>query len=268
MNLSSALVRTTIHRDNRAANCVLQFLEAEPLRIMYPIGRTIAFYDVSNNVDNDQRLTCIKIDDQLDRITALCLSHQCLALACKFLNDKSAYIFFYDLTQGFRKINKLVHEGSPTDLEERYFISISFSLDSTHIGTLTNLKMSTAKVYELKKDAKIMSACSWLDELKKISKNDELAEIDKITVDPNDSDQVCMSGKNHLRLWRNNGGILKPNPPIINIDTKVNFVDHVWIDSTCIVTVTDKADIYLIGDGKECLLKSSAFGELEGIANR
>ena len=127
-------------------------MEGEPLRIMYPLGRTLAFYNVIEDPKIPEPLSCIKIDDQLEEITSISLSHQCLALACRFLNDKSAYKFFYDLTQGFRKLNKLVHEGSPTDQEQRYFISIAFSNDSIHMAALTNLKMSTAKIYELKKD--------------------------------------------------------------------------------------------------------------------
>lgn len=245
----------------------LYFLESEPLRLMYPMGRMLAFQDVSNNDKMEERLSCIKIDDQLERVTAICLSHQCLALACKFLNDKSAYIFFYDLTQGFRKMNKFVHEGSPTDLEDRYFISISISFDATHMATLTNLRMSTAKLYEVKKDSRLMSACSWLDELKKISKGDKLAEISKITIDPNDKEQVCMSGKNHLRMWRNIGGILKPNPTLTGIDTDNNFVDHAWVENNLIAAITDEGKIFFITEGKSCILQANAFGSVDDIAN-
>eukprot|EP00826_Nyctotherus_ovalis_P059849 TRINITY_DN8360_c0_g1_i2.p1 TRINITY_DN8360_c0_g1~~TRINITY_DN8360_c0_g1_i2.p1 ORF type:complete len:577 (-),score=159.04 TRINITY_DN8360_c0_g1_i2:49-1779(-) len=234
---------------------------------MYPMGRVLAFQDVSSNEKLEERLSCIRIDEQLDRITAVCLSHQCLALACKFLNDKSAYIFFYDLTQGFRKMNKFVHEGSPTDIEDRYFISLSISFDATHMATLTNLRMSTAKLYEVKKDSRLMSACSWLDELKKISRGDRLAEIAKITIDPNDKEQVCMSGKNHLRLWRNIGGILKPNPPLIGIDTDDNFVDHVWAENNLIAAITEEGKIVLVAEGKDCILQTSAFGSVSDKAN-
>ena len=150
----------------------MQFIESQPLRLIYPIAKTIAFRDVYDNKKGETKLSCMKIDDQLEQITAISLCHQCLAIACKFLNDKSAYVFFYDLTQGFRKLNKIIHEGSPTDVEDRYYISIAFSWDSTHMAALSNLKMSTAKIYEIKKDARSVSACSWLDELKK-DKNQE-----------------------------------------------------------------------------------------------
>jgi len=231
------------------------------------MGRMLAFQDVSDNNKVEERLSCIKIDDQLDRITAICLNRQCLALACKFLNDKSAYIFFYDLTQGFRKINKFVHEGSPTDTEERYFISMSISFDTTHMATLTNLRMSTAKLYEVKKESRLMSACSWLDELKKISKGDKLAEITKITIDPNDKEQVCMSGKNHLRMWRNIGGILKPNPPLAGINMDNNFIDHVWVENNFVASITEEGKIFFISEGNTCILEANAFGTVIDKAN-
>eukprot|EP01022_Parablepharisma_sp_SALTPOND_P016958 TRINITY_DN2606_c0_g1_i1.p1 TRINITY_DN2606_c0_g1~~TRINITY_DN2606_c0_g1_i1.p1 ORF type:complete len:1351 (+),score=211.78 TRINITY_DN2606_c0_g1_i1:263-4315(+) len=231
---------------------------------MYPMGRTIAFREVSMDSNSSSKVTCAKIDDRLDTVTALALSvnHQFLALACKFLADKSAHIFFYDLSQGFRRFSKVVHEGTPTDSEGKSFISIAFSSDATRVAALTNPKMGTTKVYEWKKDVRTVAACSWLDELKKIAKGDDLAEIKKITVDPNDKDQVCMSGRNHLRIWRSSGGTLKPNPAITKLDTHKNFTDHAWIDCTWLVAVTDKGEIYFIYEAKECVIYTNAFGTI------
>ena len=237
----------------------LCFLESQPLRLLYPMGRTLAFRDVSNDDKTEQKLSCVKIDEQLDCITAITLCYQCLALACKFLNDKSAYILFYDLTQGFRKLTKIIHDGSPSDTEDRYFISISISSNSIYMAALTNLKMSTAKVYEIKKDPRLISACSWFDELKKIDRAERFTEINKITMDPNDKDQVCMSGKNHLRLWRNFAGILRPNPPLLNIDTHDNFVDHLWVNNSLVAAITDSGNIFFILNNKQCILQAKAF---------
>ena len=57
-------------------------------------------------------------------------------------------------------------------------------------------------MYELKKDPRAISACSWIDEVKKLYKDDEGLELNKITVDPNDKDQVCLSGQYHLLMWQ------------------------------------------------------------------
>jgi len=239
----------------------LQFLETQPLRLMYPVGRTLTFRDISEESKTTQKLTCRRIDERLDSITSICVNNQYLAIGCKFLNDKSAYIFFYDVSKEFKRIPKVIHEGEANGKEEKYFISISFSSDTTRLSGLTNVKAGIAKMYELKQETRAISACSWMEELKKLRKEEEeLVEINKITVDPNDKDQVCMSGKNHLRMWRSNGGVLKPNPPIINLDQSYNFIDHAWIDNTWIAAITDKCEIFFVYEGKECFIRGCAFG--------
>jgi WD40 repeat protein len=233
---------------------------------MYPVGRTLTFRDISEETKGTQNLTCCRIDERLESITSICVNHQYLAIGCKFLNDKSAYIFFYDISKGLKRIPKVIHEGEANDEEEKYFISISFSSDTTRLSGLTNVKTGIAKMYELKKDTRAISACSWMEELKKLRKEEEPATIKKITVDPNDKDQVCMSGKNHLRMWRSNGGVLKPNPPIIKLDQHNNFIDHAWIDNTWIATITDKCEIFFVYEGKECFIQAHAFGNLRELA--
>ena len=157
-------------------------------------------------------------------------------------------------------MGRMIHEGSPSDAEEKYFISIAFSAEAVRIAALTNIKMGNAKIYEWKKETRIIAACSWLDELKKASKTDDFAIIRKITMDPNDKDQVCMTGKNHVRIWRNTNGILKPLPPISKLDTKRDFTDHVWLDNVWLVCGTDKGDVYFIYESKQCVIQANAFG--------
>ena len=57
---------------------------------------------------------------------------QCMAIACKYQHDNSAHVLFYDMTQyhPLKRIGKVIHEGSPIDLEEKTFISISFSSEA------------------------------------------------------------------------------------------------------------------------------------------
>ena len=209
-------------------------------------------------------MSCAKIDEHLERVTAMAItaSRQILALACKFLNDKSAYIFFYDISGQMKRIGKFIHEGTSTDTDDKSFVSIGFSLEGTRLGALTNIKMGNAKVYEWRKEARVIAACSWLDELKKESKSDELAEIRKITIDPNNKEQVLMTGRLHLRFWKNQGGLLKPLPPIAQLDMQNVFTDHVWLDNNWVACGTEKGDIYFIYDSKQCVLQASAFGKI------
>jgi len=229
---------------------------------MYPMGRTLAFREISNEAQAP--LTITKIDEKLENITAITFDqpHAYMAFACRLFNDRSAYVFFYDLSQGFRRFLHCIHEGNPTDIDEKSFISISFSSDASRIAVLTNPKLGCAKIYEWKKEIRAISACSWFDELKKVAKsNDEMPKISKISLDPNDKDQICLSGENHLRIWRSSGGILKPViPAILNLDTQKNFTDHTWLDSIWLVAATDQGEIFFIYEGKECLIQAKAFG--------
>jgi hypothetical protein len=228
----------------------------------------LAFRDVGADKETS-KMVCVKVDDHLDRITAMAISsnRQVLALACKYLNDKSAYVFFYDLTQNMRRVGKTIHEGTPTDSDDKSFVSIAFSPEAMRIAALTNLKLGNAKLYEWKKDVRVIAACSWLDELKKESKAEELAEARKITFDPSNKDQVCLSGKNHLRVWRNLSGILKLLPPIAKLDSKKVFTDHVWLDSSWLVCGTDKGEVCFIYDSRQCVLVASAFAQVaEGVS--
>lgn len=242
----------------------LQFLETQPLRLMYPVGRTLAFRDISDETRATQSLTCCRIDERLQSITSICVNRQYLAVGCKFLNDSSAYIFFYDVSKGFKRIPKVIREEESAD-DDKHFIAVSFSSDTTRLAGLTNVKTGVAKMYELKKEPRAIAGCVWMDELKKLRKEEENPEINKITVDPNDKDQVCMSGKKHLRMWRSNGGVLKPNPPIIKLDQGHNFLDHVWIDNTWIASITDKCEIFFVYEGKECFIQAYAFGNVKEL---
>ena len=123
----------------------MQFLETQPLRLIYPVGRTIALRDISDETRLTNKFSCNRIDERLDQITSISINSQYLAVGCKFMNDKSAYIFFYDISKGFKKIPKVIYEGEPTDIEEKYFISISFSSDNTRLCGLTNPKTGIAK---------------------------------------------------------------------------------------------------------------------------
>ncbi len=191
---------------------------------------------------------------------AISANHQCVALGCRFLDDKSAYIFFYDLTQGMRRVGRAIHEGAPGDSDEKSFISLAFSPDTGRVAALTNIKLGNVKIYEWRKESRVIAASCWLDELKKSSKPDEFAEVKKVSVDPNDKDQICMTGKNHVRIWRNNSGILKPMQPIIKLDTHRTFTDHIWLDNSWLVCGTDKGELCFIHEAKQCMFEASAFG--------
>jgi WD40 repeat protein len=228
------------------------------------LGRFIGVRELGGEGSGGSAMRCEKVDDQLDRITAMAMSNnrQCLALACKYRGDHSAYIFFYDLLQlpALRRIGKSVHEGTPTDEEERSFVSISFSPEAKYIAVLTNIKDGSARLYEWKKDVRVIATTSWLSELNKEARGTVNAEISKITIDPNNKDQVCMSGKGHLRIWRNQGNILKPLPPILSLDQTKWYTDHAWLEGGWLVGGTDKGELCFVYENRQCVMEAAGFG--------
>ncbi|MDR3546694.1 MAG: WD40 repeat domain-containing protein [Candidatus Pacebacteria bacterium] len=207
---------------------------------------------------------CEHVDDQLERITAMAMSsnRQCMALACKFRNDKSAYVFFYDILQlhPLKRTGKFIHEGAPTDEEDKQFISIAFSPEAKYLAVLTNIKDGNARLYEWKKEARVIATNSWLSELNKEAKVPVNAEITRISIDPNNKDQVCLSGKGHFRVWRNQSNILKPLPPIAGLDQAKGYTEHVWLEGNWLVGGTDHGELCVVYDGKQCVLVTPAFG--------
>ncbi len=226
--------------------------------------------EIGSDKDSHSRMTCEKVDDQLENISAMTMSsnRQCLAVACRFRVDKSAYIFFYDTSQskGIKKLPKMIHEGSPTDNESKYFICVGFSPEAKQLVALTNRQDGNVKIYEWKKEVRTIAATSWLTELKKEGKekdkegNDvENVEINKVSLDPSNKDQVWMSGKFHARMWRNQGGVLKPSPKIPGLEQDKCYTDHAWAENNSIVFGTDKGELFFVHDGRQCFSKASAF---------
>jgi len=254
----------------------IHFMGDSELNILFPvgiffnssnkyIGRHIGVREISHE-PGPKNTRCEPIDDQLERITAMTMSgnRQCMALAIKFRNDKSAYIYFYDTLQlhPLKRTGKTIHEGAPTDEEDKAFISIAFSPEAKYLAVLTNIKDGNVRIYEWKKEVRVIATNSWLSELTKEAKTAVNAEITKISIDPNNKDQICLSGKFHLRMWRNQGNILKPLPPIIGLDSSKIYTDHAWVEGNWLVAGTDKGELCFIYDGKQCIMEMPAFGTI------
>eukprot|EP01022_Parablepharisma_sp_SALTPOND_P030989 TRINITY_DN77_c3_g1_i1.p1 TRINITY_DN77_c3_g1~~TRINITY_DN77_c3_g1_i1.p1 ORF type:complete len:1349 (-),score=219.94 TRINITY_DN77_c3_g1_i1:2371-6417(-) len=251
----------------------IHFLGDQDLHLLFPVGtffsrlcllgRHIGVREITNETGTKAGMRCEPIDHQLEKITAMAMSgnRQCMAVACKFRNDRSAYIFFYDMLQlhPLKRTGKAIHEGSPTDEEDKAFISIAFSPEAKYLAVLTNIKDGNARIYEWKKEARVIATNSWLSELNKEAKTSVNAEITKISIDPNNKDQVCLTGKYHMRIWRNQSNILKPLPPIIGLDYSKVFVDHTWIEGNWLVAGTDKGELCFIYDTKQCVMEMPAF---------
>lgn len=215
-------------------------------------------------------MKCEKLDDQLDFITAMTISsnRQCLAIACKLLNDKSARIFFYDMLQihPLKRAGKAIHDGSPTDEDDKQFISIAFSPEAKYLAALTNIKDGHVRLYEWKKDVRIIAANSWMSELNKEGKINSNVEITKVSIDPINKGQICLSGKGHFRLWRTQGDIFKPLPIISGVDQNKAYTDHAWIEGNYLVGSTEQGDLCFIYDCKQFVFEVKAFsGSVEPI---
>lgn len=235
------------------------------MQLLYPVGRYLGVREMMSEEDyRSSTMKCERIEEQLESITAIAITNnrQCMAIACKLLNDKSAYIFFFDMLQlhPLKKVGKTIHEGSPTDEEDKSFISINFSPEAKYLAALTNTKDGHARIYEWKKETRILSATSWGSELYKEKKGHSNADITKITMDPNNNEQICMSGKYHFRLWRNQGNILRPMPQFAGVDQAKVYTDHCWMDGGWLVAGTDKGELYFVYDSKQFAFLISAFG--------
>lgn len=211
-------------------------------------------------------MTLETIDEQLDYISAMAVSEngQCIAIACKFLKDPSAHILCFDPSQNnyLRKVGKEIQEGTPTDIEEKTFTSIGFSMDAKYVIGLTNYPDGKVKIYEWRKEVRIIGATAWSAEIKKESKENEYAEVSKVSLDPNNKDQACFSGRNHARVWRNQVGILKLAPAISKLEQKKNYTEHAWLENNWLVFGTEQGELSFVYDCKECLKQANAFGEI------
>eukprot|EP00831_Metopus_contortus_P035715 TRINITY_DN2841_c0_g1_i3.p2 TRINITY_DN2841_c0_g1~~TRINITY_DN2841_c0_g1_i3.p2 ORF type:complete len:149 (-),score=32.64 TRINITY_DN2841_c0_g1_i3:1-447(-) len=131
--------------------------------------------DVGGEKEISSIMICEKIDDQLEEVTAMTISsnRQCLAIACNYRGDGSAYIFFYDTsmaTNSILRMRKLIHEGDSSKKEKMFFTSIAFSPDAKQIATLSDSEDSTldkcARIYEWKKEQRLIASNAWKTELK------------------------------------------------------------------------------------------------------
>ena len=99
-------------------------------------------------------------------------------------------------------------------------------------------------------------------ELKRENTENEHVIITKVTIDPANKDQIVMSGKNHARIWRNQGGILKPLPKIPGLEQTNFYTDHAWVENAWTIFGTDTGELYFILEGRQCIIKSNAFGPI------
>jgi len=189
----------------------LLFLEAfdQPL-IIYPVGRHIGIRNVVNN-----KMNYIMQPDYINEITGLNLSsnRRFLAVQESRHHDLHAYVTFYDLKQvSTPKLMKTVNvselmyghlrqkASDEGPAAPKHIVSLGFSKCNKYLTAVCSDKNgdTRAVVYD------------WFSK-NKVHATYDLSghDVQRISFNPKDWQQVCTSGPNHWRVWKLTEGSFK-----------------------------------------------------------
>jgi hypothetical protein len=196
---------------NRFVRRALLFLEAfdQPL-VIYPVGKHIGIRNVVTN-----KMNYIMQPNHIKEVMGLTLStnRRYLAVHEQRHNDLHCYVSFYDLkvpaNPKFMKsvnISELVYgslkqrgggdELSPAGTLEsncKHIISLAFSKDNKHLAAVVSDKNkdTRAVIYD------------WFSKHKVLATYDFNGfDVQRISFNPKDCQQICTSGTNHWRVWK------------------------------------------------------------------
>jgi hypothetical protein len=70
--------------------------------------------------------------------------------------------------------------------------------------------------------------------------------VDKITINPEDTHTVAVTGDQFLKVFRVHESSVRPMGSITKLDLEQNFTDHEWLDGENLVVGTDKGRMYIV----------------------
>lgn len=241
--------------NNRLVTRSLLFLEAfdQPL-VVYPVGKHLGIRNIMTN-----KMTFIRQPDQVKEITGLTLStnRRYLAVNEKRVTDLHAHVTLYDLKQQVTnpKFLKTINisemvcgqlnrqpGGKDDEANQKYVASLSFSKDNKYLGILISDKNldTRAIIYE------------WISKNKIISTYDFIGqEINKITFNPKDWQQICTSGPNHWRVWRLQESSFKQVQKFQKIRQDRHYMDHCWLDDDKLIVGTQMGELIYVDNCDE-----------------
>lgn len=120
----------------------------------------------------------------------------------------------------------------------KYATSMNFSHDGKYLAFIfTDGVDSKAAVYEWFNKSRILGQ---LDFPKTFLK--------KITFNPKDNHQVCLSGNGHWKLWRVQENTFKAMPPFQKVSQQNNYTVHEWLEEDCLIAGTQEGELFSLNN--------------------
>ncbi len=195
--------------------------------VIYPCGSNLILYNLERKTQK-----FIPGLEKSDGMTSMCLSPNRRYVALAEKTEDGPCIVIYDLSSLKRK--KLLR-GTGLNTEE--FISVSFSPDSMYLVAQSG-EPDWLLIYWQWEKAKRLATV----------RTSQGNPIHQISVNPYDSTQICVTGKDIFRTYKHIEGIIKPIG-LCKIQPQ-NFLCHTWITDEKIAVGTANGTWVYIYNGE------------------
>uniref|UniRef100_A0A183SVB8 WD_REPEATS_REGION domain-containing protein n=1 Tax=Schistocephalus solidus TaxID=70667 RepID=A0A183SVB8_SCHSO len=206
-------------------NNALAFKDEQTL--VYPCGANLVLYNIDHKTQK-----FIHGLEKSDGMTSMAMSPNRRYVALAEKTEERPLIVIYDLNSLKRR--KTLYDP---ELQSDEFISIYFSPDSMHLisqGGAPDWKLS----YWVWQKNKIIASTT-------TSMGNPIHEV---SINPNDSTQMCVTGKDNFKVYGLNDGVIK-QIGLSKIDPQ-HFLCHAWINEEQLAVGTAKGTWILITNGE------------------
>eukprot|EP00756_Hemistasia_phaeocysticola_P009945 Hpha_TRINITY_DN14971_c5_g7::TRINITY_DN14971_c5_g7_i1::g.143967::m.143967 len=204
--------------------------------IAYPVGRTLVIY---NQVTNAQKF--LMGSDKADSITAMALTPNKKYLAVA-VSGENPSIEIFDTTN--RKKKRALTLQEPGSLDSREYVCLAFSHDGRHLVTQGGAPGWNVVFWTWDRSKFLAMTC--------VANDKELARSDKyhincVSVNPTDSQHICVSGNGVFKFLKYTDSQLKVVPGGMGKRDPAEFLSHRWLkQDNHIIVSTATGDLLLV----------------------
>eukprot|EP01065_Artemidia_motanka_P053300 TRINITY_DN985_c0_g1_i1.p1 TRINITY_DN985_c0_g1~~TRINITY_DN985_c0_g1_i1.p1 ORF type:complete len:1217 (+),score=514.48 TRINITY_DN985_c0_g1_i1:99-3749(+) len=204
--------------------------------IAYPVGRTFVIY---NQVTNTQKF--IMGPDKAEAITAMALTPNKKYIAVA-VSGESPSVEIFDTTN--RKRRKVLTLQDPASLESREYVCLAFSHDGRHLVTQGGAPGWNLVFWTWDRSKAMAMTCVAND--KELARGDKY-HINCCSINPTDSQHICVSGNGVFKFLKYSDGALKVSPGGMGKRDPQEFLCHRWLrQDNHIIVSTATGDLLLV----------------------
>lgn len=209
--------------------CCFFFNDFSGQHIIYPVGQHIAFRHLDTGLIN-----FVKSGPSVYNITCICLSNDrtFLAVGEKSRGDSHTTITIYDLKSvGLRPMKVLdLTDVSGAQTSDLHVQAMSFSPDRSLLCIHTGGSEAQCSVWDWRRSKMIAT----------INIGFDIKRISRVTFNPFDPSQICISGPGYIRVLRLREGALRLFPPFEGLHETSHILDHAWdVRAPHVILATD-----------------------------